>query len=141
MPPLGVGANLAMLEGAELAEAVAFAATPGDLDEAVRLLRGTDVGTGRKVGGDHDGRSGTPREPGSLRGPRPLRRSPAVLTAERERGATPFTAVPRHRVVRVSDAKLLPAPTCGGPARGVFEIRRKKSRRDVENPRTAPSPR
>ncbi|MBD3139005.1 FAD-dependent oxidoreductase [Microbispora bryophytorum] len=36
MPPLGVGANLAMLEGAELAEAVA--AAPGDLDEAVRAF-------------------------------------------------------------------------------------------------------
>ena len=34
MPPLGVGANLAMLEGAELAESVATAA--GDLDGAVR---------------------------------------------------------------------------------------------------------
>jgi 2-polyprenyl-6-methoxyphenol hydroxylase-like FAD-dependent oxidoreductase len=37
MPPLGVGANLAMLEGAELAESIA-AAGPGDLDEAVRAF-------------------------------------------------------------------------------------------------------
>ncbi|WP_033324677.1 FAD-dependent oxidoreductase [Actinomadura atramentaria] len=37
MPPLGVGANLAMLEGAELAEAVA-AAGPGELDGAVRAF-------------------------------------------------------------------------------------------------------
>ncbi|WP_157254070.1 FAD-dependent oxidoreductase [Nonomuraea typhae] len=36
MPPLGVGANLAMLEGAELAESLA--AAPGDLDEAVRAF-------------------------------------------------------------------------------------------------------
>ncbi|MGP3932118.1 FAD-dependent oxidoreductase [Nonomuraea sp. KM88] len=36
MPPLGVGANLAMLEGAELAEAVATAT--GDLDETVRAF-------------------------------------------------------------------------------------------------------
>jgi len=36
MPPLGVGANLAMLEGAELAESVA--AAPGDPDEAVRAF-------------------------------------------------------------------------------------------------------
>jgi 2-polyprenyl-6-methoxyphenol hydroxylase-like FAD-dependent oxidoreductase len=36
MPPLGAGANLAMLEGAELAETVA--AGPGDLDEAVRAF-------------------------------------------------------------------------------------------------------
>ncbi|MFF4079805.1 FAD-dependent oxidoreductase [Streptomyces sp. NPDC001777] len=36
MPPLGAGANLAMLEGAELAEAVA--AGPGDPDEAVRAF-------------------------------------------------------------------------------------------------------
>jgi 2-polyprenyl-6-methoxyphenol hydroxylase-like FAD-dependent oxidoreductase len=38
MPPLGVGANLAMLEGAELAESVAAARGPGDLDEAVRAF-------------------------------------------------------------------------------------------------------
>ncbi|GAA3073535.1 monooxygenase [Streptosporangium carneum] len=38
MPPLGVGANLAMLEGAELAESVAAASGPGDLDEAVRTF-------------------------------------------------------------------------------------------------------
>ncbi|MFF3442407.1 FAD-dependent oxidoreductase [Streptosporangium sp. NPDC002721] len=37
MPPLGVGANLAMLDGAELAESVA-ASTPGGLDEAVRAF-------------------------------------------------------------------------------------------------------
>ncbi|MGW1267818.1 FAD-dependent oxidoreductase [Streptomyces sp. NPDC002491] len=36
MPPLGAGANLAMLEGAELAEAVA--ADPADLDDAVRAF-------------------------------------------------------------------------------------------------------
>ncbi|CAL9433788.1 FAD-dependent oxidoreductase [Streptomyces sp. enrichment culture] len=36
MPPLGAGANLAMLEGAELAEAVATC--PGDPDEAVRAF-------------------------------------------------------------------------------------------------------
>ncbi|KUN88246.1 FAD-dependent oxidoreductase [Streptomyces bungoensis] len=36
MPPLGVGANLAMLDGAELAESVA--ACPEDLDEAVRAF-------------------------------------------------------------------------------------------------------
>ncbi|MFG1740816.1 FAD-dependent oxidoreductase [Micromonospora chalcea] len=36
MPPLGAGANLAMLEGAELAEAVATGR--GDLDEAVRAF-------------------------------------------------------------------------------------------------------
>jgi len=38
MPPLGAGANLAMLEGAELAETVAAAPGPGDLDEAVRAF-------------------------------------------------------------------------------------------------------
>ncbi|MFF0739220.1 FAD-dependent oxidoreductase [Streptomyces sp. NPDC004111] len=37
MPPLGAGANLAMLEGAELAEAVA-ALGDGDLDETVRAF-------------------------------------------------------------------------------------------------------
>ncbi|MFD8202649.1 FAD-dependent oxidoreductase [Streptomyces sp. NPDC059701] len=36
MPPLGAGANLALLEGAELAESVA--ACRGDLDEAVRAF-------------------------------------------------------------------------------------------------------
>ncbi|GAB2925640.1 NAD(P)/FAD-dependent oxidoreductase [Streptomyces mayteni] len=38
MPPLGVGANLAMLEGAELAESLAAATGPGELDEAVRAF-------------------------------------------------------------------------------------------------------
>ncbi|MCP9211154.1 FAD-dependent oxidoreductase [Streptomyces sp. NEAU-Y11] len=37
MPPLGAGANLAMLEGAELAESIATAG-PGDLDDAVRAF-------------------------------------------------------------------------------------------------------
>ncbi len=36
MPPLGAGANLAMLEGAELAESIAT--DPGDLDQAVRAF-------------------------------------------------------------------------------------------------------
>ncbi|MFJ6352743.1 FAD-dependent oxidoreductase [Streptomyces sp. NPDC092046] len=36
MPPLGAGANLAMLEGAELAESIATG--PGDLNEAVRAF-------------------------------------------------------------------------------------------------------
>lgn len=38
MPPLGAGANLAMLEGAELAEMVVAATGPGELDEAVRAF-------------------------------------------------------------------------------------------------------
>ncbi|MFE5173580.1 FAD-dependent oxidoreductase [Streptomyces sp. NPDC056634] len=38
MPPLGAGANLAMLEGAELAESIAAAPGPADLDEAVRTF-------------------------------------------------------------------------------------------------------
>lgn len=37
MPPLGAGANLAMMEGAELAESIA--AGPGDLDKAVRAFQ------------------------------------------------------------------------------------------------------
>ena len=37
MPPLGAGANLAMLEGAELAETVA-ACGPGDLDDGIRAF-------------------------------------------------------------------------------------------------------
>jgi 2-polyprenyl-6-methoxyphenol hydroxylase-like FAD-dependent oxidoreductase len=36
MPPLGAGANLAMLDGAELAESIATG--PGDLDETVRAF-------------------------------------------------------------------------------------------------------
>ncbi|MEV0621793.1 NAD(P)/FAD-dependent oxidoreductase [Nonomuraea sp. NPDC050404] len=38
MPPLGAGANLAMLEGAELAESVAAASGPDELDKAVRAF-------------------------------------------------------------------------------------------------------
>ncbi|MEU5896483.1 MULTISPECIES: NAD(P)/FAD-dependent oxidoreductase [unclassified Streptomyces] len=38
MPPLGAGANLAMLEGAELAESITTASGPGELDEAVRAF-------------------------------------------------------------------------------------------------------
>lgn len=38
MPPLGAGANLAMLEGAELAESIAAAAGPEELDETVRAF-------------------------------------------------------------------------------------------------------
>lgn len=38
MPPLGLGANLAMLEGAELAEAVAAVSGPDDLDKVVRAF-------------------------------------------------------------------------------------------------------
>ncbi len=39
MPPLGAGANLAMLEGAELAETIAL--DPDDLDDAVRAFEET----------------------------------------------------------------------------------------------------
>jgi 2-polyprenyl-6-methoxyphenol hydroxylase-like FAD-dependent oxidoreductase len=38
MPPLGAGANLAMLEGAELAESLAAASGPDELDDAVRAF-------------------------------------------------------------------------------------------------------
>jgi 2-polyprenyl-6-methoxyphenol hydroxylase-like FAD-dependent oxidoreductase len=38
MPPLGAGANLAMLEGAELADSVAACSGSADLDEAVRAF-------------------------------------------------------------------------------------------------------
>ncbi|MEU8134089.1 FAD-dependent oxidoreductase [Streptodolium elevatio] len=38
MPPLGAGANLAMLEGAELAEAIAASPDPAELDAAVRAF-------------------------------------------------------------------------------------------------------
>ncbi|MEV4180462.1 NAD(P)/FAD-dependent oxidoreductase [Streptosporangium canum] len=38
MPPLGVGANLAMLEGAELAESVAAVPGPGELDGVVHAF-------------------------------------------------------------------------------------------------------
>lgn len=38
MPPLGAGANLAMLEGAELAESIAAAPGPEDLNKAVRAF-------------------------------------------------------------------------------------------------------
>ncbi|MBX9388519.1 FAD-dependent oxidoreductase [Streptomonospora nanhaiensis] len=38
MPPLGVGANLAMLEGAELAESIAGAPDTADLDATVRAF-------------------------------------------------------------------------------------------------------
>lgn len=38
MPPLGAGANLAMLEGAELAEALTAVSGPAELDEAVRAF-------------------------------------------------------------------------------------------------------
>ncbi|KUN30040.1 FAD-dependent oxidoreductase [Streptomyces antibioticus] len=38
MPPLGAGANLAMLEGAELAEAIAAQPRPEDLDKVVRAF-------------------------------------------------------------------------------------------------------
>ncbi|MEW2529638.1 NAD(P)/FAD-dependent oxidoreductase [Streptomyces sp. NPDC047071] len=38
MPPLGAGANLAMLDGAELAESIVAVTGPEDLDEAVRAF-------------------------------------------------------------------------------------------------------
>lgn len=38
MPPLGAGANLAMLEGAELAESIAAVSGSAELDEAVRVF-------------------------------------------------------------------------------------------------------
>ncbi|MZD10449.1 FAD-dependent monooxygenase, partial [Streptomyces sp. SID5785] len=38
MPPLGAGANLALLEGAELAESLAGVDDPGHLDSAVRAF-------------------------------------------------------------------------------------------------------
>lgn len=38
MPPLGAGANLAMLEGAELAESIVTAPETGDLDGVVRAF-------------------------------------------------------------------------------------------------------
>lgn len=38
MPPLGAGANLAMLEGAELAESLAAVSGPGGLDTAIRAF-------------------------------------------------------------------------------------------------------
>ncbi|GAA3299729.1 hypothetical protein GCM10020295_38620 [Streptomyces cinereospinus] len=59
-------------------------------------LRGTDVGTGQQVGEDHDGRSGTPREPGPRRSPRRLRPSPAILSTSTIRSPRLHGTV-RHR--------------------------------------------
>ena len=82
MPPLGAGANLAMLEGAELAETVA-AAGPDDPDEGVRAFEEqmwaragrwakiTTAGLERLVSPD-------PAEAIAL-----FERSPAILTAKR----------------------------------------------------------
>lgn len=99
MPPLGVGANLAMPEGAELAESVAAASGPGDLDEAVRAFKEqmwARAGRWAKITA-----AGLERlvSPDPHRSPRPLRRSPAILTAGREStGNSPWLhGAARHR--------------------------------------------